>query len=86
MRTISDKELRKIVEKHGKFLRGEEGGKRAYLRGADLRGAHLGLALLSDADLYRADLSGANLTGADLAGADPTWARLDGTKREEKNV
>ena len=71
MRTISDKELRKIVEKHGRWLRGEDGGERADLTVADLTGA---------------DLTGANLRWADLSGACLTGARLDGTKREEKNV
>ena len=44
--------LKEILEKHKKWLRGEEGGEKAKLSGADLRGA---------------DLSGANLSGADLS-------------------
>ena len=54
MRTISDKELRKIVERHGRWIRGEDGGERANLR---------------NVNLTEADLSGANLAGADLTGA-----------------
>ena len=55
MRTISDKELRKIVEKHGKFLRGEEGGELAYLRRADLSGADLSEADLREASILRGE-------------------------------
>jgi len=46
--------LKKIVELHGKWARGESGGGRANLRGANLR----------DANLRDADLRGANLLGA----------------------
>ena len=57
-------ELNNILDKHKKWLNGEDDGERANLymenlRGADLRGA----------DLRRANLSGANLSGADLRGA-----------------
>ena len=34
-------ELKKILERHGEWLRGNSGGVRAYLRGADLQGANL---------------------------------------------
>ena len=47
-------ELRAILEKHKKWLFGEDGGCRADLRGADLR---------------HADLRGANLCGANLCDA-----------------
>ena len=50
MKTYTVEELKAICEKHIKWLRGEEGGERADLRGADLRGA---------------DLRGADLHGAD---------------------
>ena len=46
-----------ILEKHAKWARGEDGGERADLCGANLRGA---------------DLCGANLRGADLRGAKNT--------------
>lgn len=38
---ISKTELQKILESHGKWLRGENGGQRADLRNADLQGADL---------------------------------------------
>jgi hypothetical protein len=88
--------LSEIVEKHGKWLRDEEGGERwscpidADLSGADLSGADLSGANLSDADLSganlrradlrRADLSGANLSGANLSGANLSGANLSGAK------
>ena len=76
---ISKEKLQEIVESHGKWLRNEDGGKRAYLSGADLRGAYLSGAYLSGADLSGAYLSGAYLRGADLSGADLRGADLRGT-------
>ena len=52
---ISAEKLQEIIKSHGRWLRNEEGGERANLRGAYLSGA---------------DLSDANLSGADLRGAD----------------
>lgn len=70
MQEISEKELKKIIEKHGKWIRGEEGGERADLRNVNLRGANLRGADLQDANLREADLQGANLRYANLQGAD----------------
>ena len=71
--------LQEILDKHLKWLRGEDGGERADLCGAnlcdadlcdaDLRGANLCGADLCDADLRGANLCGANLRDADLRGA-----------------
>ena len=63
------KDLKEIIESHGKWLRGEDGGERAYLSGAYLSGADLSGADLSGAYLRSADLSGADLRSADLSGA-----------------
>ena len=62
-------ELKKVLDNHRKWLRSEEGGQRAYLRGADLQRADLQGAYLQMADLRRADLRGAYLQGAYLQGA-----------------
>ncbi len=62
-------ELKDVVAKHGKWLRGENDGSRANLSGADLSGADLSRANLYGADLSRANLSRANLSGADLSRA-----------------
>ena len=48
MRRVSAEELEKIIERHGRWLRDEVGGERAYLReaylaDADLTGAYLGM-------------------------------------------
>ena len=64
MRTISALELKEVVRKHGMWLRGEDGGERADLRGADLRGADLSGANLRGANLREANLREANLRGA----------------------
>ena len=75
---ITREKLNEIIASHGKWLRGEEGGKRADLRGADLSGAYLSNADLSNADLRGADLRGADLRGADLSGAYLSNADLRG--------
>ena len=86
MKKISDTELKTIIDKHAKWLRGEEDGERAdlcdadlcnaNLRGADLRGADLCGVDLRGADLCDADLCGANLRGANLFGANLRGADL----------
>lgn len=85
-------ELTAILDKHGKWLRGKEGGERANLNRAYLNRAYLNRANLSDAYLSRANLggaylnraylsdaylSGANLSGADLSGANLSDTCLD---------
>ena len=49
MQKYTQEQLKEILAKHAKWLADEEGGKRAYLRGADL---------------CRANLRGADLSGA----------------------
>ena len=53
---ITKAELKIKLELHLKWLKGEEGGERAYLQRANLR----------EADLLGANLLGANLRGANL--------------------
>ncbi len=73
-------EIAETVLLHGMWLRGEEGGVRADLRGANLRGAELSGADLRAAELVGADLTSANLRRAELAAADLTRARLRGAQ------
>ena len=65
---MKPEELKKILDKHLKWLGGEEGGERANLRDAYLGGANLGGADLRGAYLGGANLGDANLGGADLRG------------------
>jgi hypothetical protein len=78
MRTISEQELKDILDKHGKWLRSEDGGERANLSRANLSGANLSRANLSGANLSGANLSRANLSGANLSRANLSWADLSG--------
>ena len=78
MKKISDTELKTIIDKHAKWLRGEEDGERANLCDADLRNANLRGADLRGADLCGADLRGADLCDADLCGANLRGANLYG--------
>ena len=73
---ITQEKLNEIIESHGKWLRNEEGGGKADLRGADLRGANLGGADLGGADLRGANLGDANLRGANLGDANLRGAYL----------
>ena len=80
---IGTKKLQEIIESHGKWLKFEDGGKCADLRGAylqcaDLRGAYLQCADLRGADLRGAHLQGAHLQGANLRGANLRDADLQG--------
>ena len=73
---ISAKKLQEIIKSHGRWLRNEEGGERADLRGANLRSANLRSANLRSANLRSANLRGADLRSADLSGADLRSANL----------
>ena len=78
--------IKKILEKHTKWLNNEADGEMANLIWADLSGANLSKADLSGAnliwaDLSKADLSGANLSGADLSGAKNLPSAVDYLKK-----
>ena len=83
---IGTKKLQEIIESHGKWLKFEDGGKCANLRGADLQGAYLQGANLRGADLQGAYLRGADLQGANLRGADLQGADLQGADLQCANL
>ena len=83
---MDKQELKAILGKHLKWLRGEDGGERANLSGANLSGAYLFEANLSGADLSRANLSGADLSRADLSRADLSRANLSGADLSRANL
>jgi hypothetical protein len=78
--------LQQLLDLHGKRTKGEAGGQRANLRGADLRGANLRGADLRDASLYGADLRGADLRDASLYGADLRGASLYGADLRDASL
>ena len=86
MKTITKEELDIILAKHKLWSCNGEGGKRAYLEGADLEGAYLEGADLEWADLIVADLRGAYLEGADLRGANLRGAYLRGADLRGANL
>ena len=69
-------DIKLILEKHAKWIRGEDGGECANLCDADLRNASLCGADLRDANLRGASLCDADLRNASLCGADLRNARL----------
>ena len=89
MRKISDEELRKILNLHEKWLKGEEDGIRADLGWTDLRNmnlshtnltaANLDYAILENSDLSRSDFIRTNLSCANLKNANLSYATLDHT-------
>ena len=79
-------DIKLILEKHAKWIRGEDDGERADLRGADLRDADLCGANLRDADLRDADLRGADLCDANLCSANLCGADLSGAKNTDKTL
>ena len=78
--------IKEILDKHKKWLLGEDGSERANLRGADLRGANLCGANLRGANLCDADLRGADLCGANLRGANLCDADLRGADLCDANL
>ena len=75
---MNQQELDEVVWLHNMWLRDEEGGERAVLKGANLRGAKLRDMVLNRADFRGADLSEADLALADLRKADLREAKLTG--------
>jgi hypothetical protein len=79
-------DIKEILEKHKKWIRGEADGECADLSRADLSRADLSRADLSRANLRRANLSGANLIGANLSGANLSDANLSGANLSGANL
>ena len=89
-------DIKLILEKHAKWARGEDGGERAdlcganlcdaNLNGANLRGANLRGANLRGANLCDANLRGANLCDADLCDANLYGANLYGANLRGANL
>ena len=73
---MTNENLKYILDKHRKWINGENDGEYADLRGVSLNGVDLPSADLRGANLTAADLSGANLRGANLRGANLRWANL----------
>jgi len=82
---MTKEEIAAVLANHLKW-RQAEGGRRAYLSGANLSGANLSGANLSRANLSGANLSGANLSGADLSGANLSCANLSRANLSRANL
>ena len=83
---MTNEELKKIIEKHEKWLKNQEDGERADLCDADLRDADLRGANLCDANLRYANLCGANLCDANLCDANLRYANLRGANLCDANL
>ena len=78
---MTEKEIKRKIDLHAKWLREEDGGEQADLSGANLSGANL-----SEANLSGANLSGANLSEANLSEANLSWANLSGANLSRANL
>ena len=83
---MNKNDLKKVLDAHASWLRGEDIGVCANLRGVNLRGANLDYANLRGADLRGAYLRGAYLRGANLRGADLRGAYLGGANLEDADL
>ncbi len=83
---MDKKTLKTILNKHQRWLLGEDDSERANLRGANLSGACLRGANLSGANLSGANLRGANLSYANLSGANLSGANLRGANLSYANL
>lgn len=93
---ITQEKLKEILVSHSKWLRCENGGKKADLSNADLscfnlnhtdlRGANLCGANFYGANLYGAILCGANLCDANLCKADLSNSSLRATDLRHTNL
>jgi hypothetical protein len=86
MKKFNDEEIAQVLKLHAKFLKHEDGGVQANLRGANLQGANLQGANLQEAYFRGANLRGANLQGAYLQGANLQWANLQGANLQGANL
>ncbi len=76
LKTITQKELKSILDCHSKYLNNDPEGKRADLSHADLNYANLSYANLTSVDLRGANLSHIDLRYADLRDVDLRYANL----------
>jgi hypothetical protein len=91
MRKITEIDLRDILKKHELWLKGEEGGEKADLRGSDLRGSDLGYSDLRGSDLRGSDLSystlrGSNLRNSNLRNSNLSYSDLRGSDLRGSNL
>jgi hypothetical protein len=86
MREITEQELKEILEKHLKWLKGEKGGERADLSKVDLSHVDLSNANLSNANLDNANLSNANLDNVSLFNASLENANLEKADLSNANL
>ena len=81
---MDENRLNEILDKHKKWLNGEESGERAdlhdsILSSSDLRGSDMRSSILSSSDMRGSDMRGSILSGSDLRGSDldysvwPLW-------------
>jgi uncharacterized protein YjbI with pentapeptide repeats len=83
---MDQKKLDAIIDKHRKWLMGENGGERANLMDANLTDANLADAVLMDANLTDANLTRANLTRTYLTRANLTRANLTRANLTDANL
>ena len=79
---MDENRLNEILDKHKKWLNGEESGERAdlhdsILSSSDLRGSDMRSSILSSSDMRGSDMRGSILSGSILSGSDLRGSDLD---------
>ena len=83
---LTVEQIAEIVESHEKWLKSEDGGKRANFEGANCRGANFVGANLIGANFVGANFEDANFEGANLIGANCRGANLIGANLVSANL
>ena len=86
MKSINQKELNEILQKHEMWLKNEKAGECADLSYTDLRGVNLSCTNLSYTDLRGADLRYANLNNANLWDANLKGANLNNVETNMNTI
>ena len=81
---MDENRLNEILDKHKKWLNGEESGERAdlhdsILSSSDLRGSDMRSSILSSSDMRGSDMRGSILSGSILSGSDLSGSDLRGS-------
>ena len=83
---MNTNKLQNTLDLHGKWLRCEDGGQRANLRGSNLRDSNLRRSDLSRSNLRRSNLRGSDLRDSNLRGSNLHDSDLRGSNLSRSNL
>ena len=86
MKKLTQSEIREKLQKHNRWLNGENGGEKADLRHSDLRHSDLRDSNLHGSDLHDSNLSYSNLSYSNLSDSDLRDSDLHGSDLRYSNL